>query len=244
MSICSTKNLTKGLVYYTDNKCSEKILKTAQEYIKKACGDLKIISVSLAPISFGENIVLSLKRGYLTMFKQILAGLEMLDTDIAFLVECDVLYNKEHFEFTPPTVDKFYYNEHVYQLDYKTGQAVFFYARRVSQLCAYRDLLVTHYRERVRKIEEIGRYTFRMGFEPGTHGRAERVDDVKYGTWWTEIPNIDIRHDTNLTRTVWDPSGFRNPCKGWKSTDEIPYWGVTKNKMVEFFSDLERNLNM
>ena len=38
------------------------------------------------------------QRGIVTMFRQILAGLEALDTEYAFCVEHDVLYHPSHFQ--------------------------------------------------------------------------------------------------------------------------------------------------
>jgi hypothetical protein len=77
------KSPTSGIVYYTDNQIDDNILLACQKQLLKA--NLPIVSVSLKPTEFGDNISLSLERGYLTMFKQILAGLEKIDTDIVFL---------------------------------------------------------------------------------------------------------------------------------------------------------------
>lgn len=46
-----------------------------------------ITNVSLKPIKFGEYIILPLKHGYLIMTELILAGLEVIDTDIVFMYE-------------------------------------------------------------------------------------------------------------------------------------------------------------
>ena len=72
-----------------------------------------------------------------------------------------------------------------------------------------------------------------MGFEPGTHGRAERVDDYKSERWESEFPNIDIRHAKNLTKAKWKPEDYRNKryASGWQETWDIPGWG----KFREFF---------
>jgi hypothetical protein len=198
-----------------------------------------ITSVSLQPIDFHRNIVLDLERGYLTMFKQILAGLEASQDDIIFFCEHDVLYHPSHFEFVPPKPDVFYYNENVWKVNAETGQALFHYARQTSGLCAYRDLLLKHYRKRVKLVEEYG-YSRKMGFEPGTHGRKERVDDYKAESWLSEYPNIDIRHDKNLTPSRWRKDQFRNQryTKGWTEADEVPGWGLTKGRFEEFLQDV------
>ena len=59
-------------------------------------------------------------------FRQILAGLEALDTDVVFMVEHDVLYHPSHFDFTPPERDIFYYNRNTWKVNAETGHAVFY----------------------------------------------------------------------------------------------------------------------
>jgi len=207
------ENLTKGIVYYTDNRIDEDLAQMVMDSIIEA--RLPVVAASLQPIDFfGMNIVLDLERSYLTMFKQVLEGLEALDTDIVFLVEHDVLYSKEHFDFTPIENDRFYYNKNNWQVRQSDGHAVYWDCKKVSQVCGYRDLFLKHYTERVRRVEAEG-FTRAMGFEPGSHGRAERVDDVTSEFFETKIPNLDIRHKGNLTSSRWSPDKFRNKPKNW-----------------------------
>jgi hypothetical protein len=149
-----------------------------RKQLEKVADKVQIVSVSLEPFEFGKNIVLDLKRGYVTMFKQILAGLEALDSKYAFFAEHDVLYHPCHFDFTPVKNDVYYYNQNVWQIRYADGFAVYWDCKRQSQLCGDREFLIRHYKERIRKCEEVG-FSRKMGFEPGTHNRPERVDDFK-----------------------------------------------------------------
>jgi glycosyltransferase involved in cell wall biosynthesis len=240
---------SKGIVYYTENRLDPKIMKACQVQLAKS--NLPITSVSLKPIDFGDNVVLDLERGYLTMFKQILAGLEESKADIIFFAEHDILYHPEHFEFTPKEKDVYYYNENIYHLDV-TGKCVFYYAKRLSQICAYRELLIEHFRKRVQntasKLEELGNshafgnFIRGQGFEPGTHGRPERVDNFKASDWFGTYPNIDIKHTTNLTKARWNQEEFRDQrnCRGFREVTEIPYWGNAKALAESFRSNNDR----
>ncbi len=212
----STKEPTKGVVYYTDNRLDERLAVMVREQLIKSTNNewIPIVSVSLQPLAFGKNIVVDLERSYLTMFRQVLSGIEALDTDIIFLAEHDVLYSSEHFAFTPPLEDRFYYNKNNWQVRQSDGHAVYWDCKKVSQICGYRELFLNHYRERVRRVAAEG-FTRRMGFEPGTHRRAERVDDMTSEFFETKIPNLDIRHKNNLTASRWSPTQFRNPCRNW-----------------------------
>ena len=230
MPVVSEQNLTKGCVYYTDNQCEERITNIVRQQLKKI--KLPIISVSQFPIDFGDkNIVINLNRSHLTMFKQILAGIEAIDTDIIFLTEHDVLYHPSHFDFIP-TEKMFYYNEHTYKLDYKTGQGLFYYTKQTSGVCAFRDLFLEHYTKRVKIVEEQG-FTRKMGFEPGTR---RGIDDYTSQRYMSEFPNVDIRHRANLTSNRFKKEEFRSQrsIRGWKLVDEIPGWGITKGRFDDF----------
>jgi glycosyltransferase involved in cell wall biosynthesis len=218
---------TKGIVYYTDNLLDPKISFAVQEKLKES--GLPIVSVSLKPMDFADNVVLPLERGYLTMAKQILAGLERMNADIVFFCEHDVLYHPSHFDFMPPTDDKYYYNMNSWITRMTDGFSVYYDHKSLSGLCAYRSLLITHYKERIKKIEQNG-FSRKMGFEPGTHNRAERVDDIKAEGYFSALPNIDLKHGKNLTVARWKQEDFRDQknCQNWKQSFEIEGWGDTK----------------
>lgn len=229
-----------GMVYYTHHKGPEEVLTAARRRLLALCNGHDLVSVSLKkPLEgFGRNIVLNEEPGHLAMFKQILAGLEATDADIVFLVEHDVLYHPSHFEFRPPSREVYFYNEHTYKVDASTGQAVFYYCKQTSGLCAYRELLLEHYQKRVIRVEKDG-FSRHMGYEPGCHRYPRGVDSYRAEAWMSRFPNVDVRHDKNFTLTRWDPSKFRNKdaCLGWKLVDEIPGWGITKNRFQEFLKE-------
>lgn len=218
------KDTKKGIIYYTDNRLNLRLAKRVQKLLKST--GLPIVSSSLKKMPhFGDNIFLPLERGYLTMFLQILFALEKSEAEYVFFCEHDVLYHPSHFNFTPKRDDVIYYNTNVYKTDGEKAYRVDD-MRQVSGLCANRKLLIEHYKKRLKKIEENG-FSLKMGFEPGTHNRDERVDDLTSETWESEFPNIDVRHGANLTETKWSPDDFRNKkyAEGWIEVDEIPGWG-------------------
>ena len=183
--------------------------------------------------------MLSAERGYLTMFRQILAGLEASDAEIVFLAEHDVLYHPSHFDFVPPRDDTYYYDLNVWKVDAATGRALHYITKQTSGLCASRKLLLDHYRARVARVEREG-FTRSMGFEPGTHRTPRGIDDNPSGEWYSAVPNIDVRHGHNLTPSRWRQDQFRNPrsCRGWIEAGEVPGWGVTAGRMPEFLAEL------
>lgn len=225
---------TKGIIFYTDNLPNHKIAHAVQKKLRDI--GLPIVSASLKPMTFGKNIYVPLKRGYLTMFKQILAAIEASETDVIYFCEHDVLYHPSHFEFTPKDKDKFYYNENVWKLNTANGHAIHYDCKQTSGICVYRELALAHYRKRLAVLEEkykqlneeeFNRYIRAVGFEPGTHNRAERIDDLTSESFFSKLPNVDIRHGLNLTASRWSKDQFRSQrnCQNWMESDEIPGWG-------------------
>lgn len=214
-----------SIVYYTDNRLDERVSTAVQSQLNSI--NAEIISVSLKPICFGKNIVLNYERGYLTMFRQILAGIEASQSEIIFFAEHDVLYSPSHFEFRPPDRTKIWYNLNVWQLRSTDGHLVYWDAKRTSQLCAYRDVLLEHYRKRVERVEKDG-FSRRIGFEPASHHRPERIDDLESDTWKSAFPNVDIKHGQNLTEARWSTDQFRSKrsCKNWAETDSLDGWDL------------------
>lgn len=208
---------SKGIIYYTDNQLPTKLAHKVQDRIKDI--GLPIVSASLKPMDkMGRNIVVKGKRGYLTMFRQILAALEASTSEIVFFCEHDVLYDPSHFEFTPPEKNKFYYNLNVWRVR-PDGLAVTWEANQVAELCCYRQHAINFYRSRIEQIESDG---FNRSYEPGGRNKEE------YDNWRSENPNIDIRHGGNLTKSKWSQEDFRDKstCVNWQEStiDKIPGW--------------------
>lgn len=217
----------KSILYYTDNDLGEPLFSTAQKRLLKA--NLPIVSVSLKPIDLGKNIQYKGKRGYLTMYKQILTGLKASSADYIFFCEHDVLYHPSHFEFEPTREDVYYYNNNVWKYKLSTGQCVTYDSCWLSQLCASRKILINHFTKKVALIEN-GARIMRIKFEPGTKGM---IDKYETEFFYSKYPNIDIRHGKNLTGTSrFHPSEFvGNPervCPNFKETtiDKVPGWNT------------------
>ena len=222
--------MIKDIVYYTDSLLDHELVGKVKNQILKA--NLPIISVSLNPLDFGENIVYKgepgNKRGWLCMFNQMLYGLETSKADVVFLCEHDVLYHPSHFEFEPQRDDVYYYNNNTWKYKLETGQLVGYDSRWQSQLCGDRKFLVGHYKRRLAKINKIK--LNRLRTSPGTN---KDIDTYKTARWESKYPNIDIKHGKNLTGTSrFCQSDFRNlrSCRNWRETtvDNVPGWDLRR----------------
>ena len=171
-----------GIIYYTDNRLDNNILSVCQAQLLKAAGDLHIVNCSLAPMDFGENIVLEGEvRSYPTMAKQILMALQKSIADNVFFAEHDVLYHPSHFDFTPERPDIYYYNVNNYRWFFGRPTAISYDGlTSLSSLCCNRELAIKHYKLRLHLIEKWGldkvrsrepRWARKFGYEPGTKKR-------------------------------------------------------------------------
>lgn len=236
---------TKEIIYYCyDSKKSPKMLEGCREQLRKA--GLPIIYLSDSPITNVEAN-LPMKKFipdwgvghyvlYHGMFKKVLMGLELSTADYCFMAEDDVIYHPSHFDFTPPTDNEFWYNENCWHLRDSDGFAIYYTAKRLSQMSGNRKFLIQHFRKRLEIIESIkGRIHWHsMGFEPGTHNREERIDDFKAREYMSAVPSIDIKSGLNATVARWKQSDFRSQknCQNWKEADwnTIPGW--TKDELT------------
>jgi hypothetical protein len=233
--------MMKGIIYYTNNKCDDQIAITVRKLLSKV--ELPIVSVSHKPLlNFGENKVVNFKSGTVSMFKQILIALKMSKADTIFCCEHDVLYHKSHFDFTPPSNDKYYFNTNVWTVDADTGKALWYDnpkhigRRMTSGLVANRDLLIDHYQRKLDLISIRGKFSHReMGFAPG------KIDTCGWEVYQSEYPNIDIKHNHNITKGRFDLSKFR--CResikdSWRLESEVPGWGNTEGRFDSFLEDV------
>lgn len=215
----------KGIIYYTDNQLTLKIARPVQRQLKTI--GLPIVSSSLKPMtSFGDkNIHLPLERGYLAMFKQILAALEASTAEIVYFAEHDVVYHPSHFDFAPPEKDKFYYNQYWWRVRTDDSFCVSWEANQVSGLICYRELAINFYRKRVKEVEQNG-WNNKLGFEPGGRNTDETV------AWKSKYPNIDYKHGNNLSKNKWSLNDFRDKttAKNFRTgtLSDIEGWNFSK----------------
>jgi len=222
------------IVYYTHNQLPDSLMSVVQRQILKS--RLPIISVSLKPINFGENIVFDSEPSVITMFKQIYAGLQAATEDFVFLCEHDVLYHPSHFDFIPIMPDVYYYNTNVWRWDYPKDRLICYdHLISLSGLCASRELLLSHYQQRLQLIADKGledgrdpNWARKMGYEPGKRRRRGGFLDETIVEWQSPYPNIDIRHKRTITPPKVTLDSFRHQPTGWKESEwkQIDGWDL------------------
>jgi glycosyltransferase involved in cell wall biosynthesis len=237
-SIPIVANPTKGTLYTTDNLLDGTDIGTAVHH-RLLEMDIPIMSVSLKPIRFGKNVTVQRDRGHETWMRQLLTGLEMMNCDVVYICDHDVLYHPSHFTFDPPTRDTFYYNTNVWKVSAANGHAIHYDTKQVSGLVAYRSALLDHYRARVARIDRDG-FDLRAGFEPGSQKPYARFDSRGMETFVSEYPIVDIRHEHNMVSTRWSRDQFKDKrnCANWQEGDSVPGWGKTEGRFLMWLEDI------
>lgn len=230
--------MKKGIIYYTPGDLSPNIWNSCLKQLKKAWkGD--VVSVSLKPLDFGTNYVIEAKKSYPTMTRQILLALQKSKADYVFFCEHDVLYHPSHFDFTPPTDHKYYYNINNYRWRWDTEIAITYGAlHSLSGMCCNRETAIKHYEYRIKVIEdqkldeERGReprWARKFGYEPGTKPRRRGgITDEEFETWKSELPNIDIRHRRTFSHPKTFRHEFNHPPEDFTEVNvyDIPGWDL------------------
>jgi hypothetical protein len=216
--------MKKGCIYYSHNDIDQAILSGVQKQILKS--GLPIVSCSLKPLDFGENVVLNEKKGIMTYFKQIMVVLEKSTADYVFFCEHDILYHLSHFEFTPPRDDTFYYNTNVWKWNYYDRRVITYdHQASVSGLCVNRKLAIDFYKRRFKIIYERGydklpsfgnpHWARELGYEPGKH-TSNKLESALAEEWRSAYPIIDIRHTRCMTVPKMRVEGFKKKPVNWK----------------------------
>jgi hypothetical protein len=254
-----TENL-KSILYLTDNSLDEKLAEFCKLKLIDNCDSdisidkvIPIISVSQKPIRFGKNICVGeIGRSWLSLYKQMMAGLEACETKYVGIAEHDVIYGPEHLQWIPPTDDTFYYNHNCWLVQWggnhpELNGMYSYWPKRfaLSQLVCNKELLKESIKERLSLLENG--YHMVKGLkgagEPGVadkiaigqleagSGRPTQLQrylkgflkEYKSESFKTEQPNLDIRHSSNFT----------GPKRGKMRRYDLPYWGDFR-KLMEF----------
>jgi hypothetical protein len=228
--------MQKGIIYYTSNKIEEPIKSTVQKYILQS--GLSVVSCSLEPMNFGQNVVYKGEPSFITYMNQIKTALETSADDYVFFCEHDVLYPSSHFDFTPPSDSLFFYNENVWRWLYGSDFAISYNGLiSLSGLCCNRELALEHYKGRIAKAETMPPETNirepswarKWGYEPGTKKpRNGGFSELAFETWRSNYPIVDIRHPGTISKDKVTLDSFKHQPTGWMEipVEDIPGWNL------------------
>ena len=237
------------VLYYSSNTVAEDIQRVVLKNIRGM--NNPIVSVTQKPVDLGKNICIGeVGSSWLNLYKQLKIAAETAETEYVAMAEDDCLYTQEHYDWIPPRNDTFYYNENVWFVQWGgnhpelNGMYSNYWTDRkaLSQLVCSRDILLKDIDLKLKflegdiPIETIGEpgisklMKARALARQGGHSLgmtleeyASLLDAAKADTFRTKQPNLDIKHNKNMT----------GPKRGKNRTYTLEPWGDFKTIMVQ-----------
>jgi len=168
------------------------------------------------------------KMGYEQIYRKMLEGAKLATTDYVAVIEDDVLYSKEHFEYRPP-LDTFAYNQHRWAL-FTWGKPIYSIRNRKSNcsLIAPRNLLIEALEERFAKYPTgmPPEFTGELGRERVEKGLG--VTPRKSTEWYSEIGLVQINHKDATEDRQKRQRKTLGPIKAF----DIPRWGKAEDLLT------------
>ena len=224
------------VVYYTANQLKPQFHDKTKELLLEAIGDLPLISVSQAPMDFGENIFVGQLRHHpYNIYRQLLIGAMAAKTKYIACAEDDVLYPKEHFTEARPEPGVFLYDLNRWGIHTWTVPV---YSHRPGRECLHsmiceRDTLMAALEERFHKyptIEHVPPYPNHPDMpwfpEPGRMEKALGVTIQRKDSWKCSAPSVVFTHP--------ESTGFRlvhgkRKAHGKQQVEVLKPWGRAEN---------------
>jgi hypothetical protein len=213
--------MSTTLLYYSANLIPETFAVSIRNRIQEQSDRLgmPIISVTHKPIDFGKNICVGeLKPCPYNVYKQILIGTRIVDTDTIVCVEDDTLYTDEHLSFIPLNDETFFYNSTRLLVErrryVKKGNRTL-----MSQCVVSTKLMLETLERRYEKYPHMDFHAVKWFCEPGRYEfKALKLPQPIREYFTTEFPSLTFSHRNNMggVRKVFEDDG---------KFEEIPYWG-------------------
>lgn len=238
------------VLYLTDNTISHDIDSVVKRELLKSANGKSIVSVSQKPIDFGDNICVGeIGRSWMSLYKQLLAGLSRIKTEYVAIAEHDCLYSPDHFEFIPLNDDTFYYNKNHWFVQWGgnhpelNGMYSYWPKRHALSQLICRTELLKKSTEEVMNLLDMGLKVekgLRWYGEPGltsdqfkeyvrrayissTSGKSKQLQF--YLNQYITKYNSEFFESKNPNLDIRHSSNFTGPKRGKNRCYELPYWG-------------------
>jgi hypothetical protein len=210
------------ILYYTSNREKEPFASKIRENILKFKGDLPLVSVSQKPLeNFGHNICVGEKHPcYFNEFRQIQIGLKEVKTPFVLHAEADFLYPPEYFQFVPPELRCYRYDN--VWIVYKGGKRYYFKGQAVT------GAEINHTETWLNTLNEYFKGRPEWLKEGDRHPHKQATYPIEYEHLWGGNPAISFKTKEGIR---WHTQIINN------STPQrfIPYWGSRAKLEKEMF---------
>lgn len=216
------------VIYLTANEVPQQWAEFQMKTLLIASSGAILFTISRRPMKYGFNIIDSDKKSIFNIYKQMLKGALLASTPYIAVVEDDVLYTREHFQFRPKD-DEFAYDMNRLGLFTWSKDPMYFWKNRVSNsmLIAPRKLMITALEERFNSP-----MAYKIHGELGRNNIEERLGITrrKKVEFFAETSSIRFDHDFGYDHASRHHRKKEGPIKAY----DIPIWGRA-DKLVKHF---------
>lgn len=217
------------ILYLTANEVPEKWAQFQRATLLDSTGNkLPIVSISRKPINFGHNILDTEEKSIFNIYFQMLKGARFVDTPFVAVVEDDVLYSWEHFQFRPAE-DEFAYDMNRLGLFTWSRNPMYFWKNRVSNsmLIAPTKLMIEALEERFKSP-----MAYKIHGELGRNNIEEKLGITlrKKVEYFAEESSIRFDHDFGYDHA----SRYHRKKEGPIRAYDIPRWGKSVDLVKHF----------
>lgn len=247
--------MSTTVIYLTDNSLAEPLATRCRELLRQAAGDIPIVSVSHRPVDLGKNICIGeQKRCWMTLYRQMLAGLAAVQTDTIAIAEHDVVYHPSHLRYEPPDAKVFFYNENCWLAQGPgsshpelLGMFSYWPRRKALSQLVCRGALLQEATEDVMRLLEMGLKVdrglhwygepgctseqFRKAFVEANSGRPTQLQ--RY------LKDYVQKYESAFFRTaipnidIRHATNWTGPKRGKDRRYELPHWGRLSDVLGE-----------
>jgi len=218
------------ILFLTINKLPSEWAEYQKDALLLAVGDTPIITMSMEPLNWGQNVIQDKPRSLSNIYWQMLRGARLATTEFIGIAEDDTLYHEEHFCHRPAS-DEFAYNMCHWSL-FTWGQPTYHWRHRHGNysMIAPRKLMIEALEERFDKYPD--------GTPDDRTGELGRVRVEKYlkltprklKEFWTTVAIVNFQHGYSME----EYQKRQVKRMGFLRAYDIPYWGPASELAKKF----------
>lgn len=225
------------IIYITANKLTDFFAENIRTELKKAAGDIPIISISKKPVNLGTNIVMDGPCSLYNEYKETLIGVKEAETKYVAICEDDSLYTSAHFAHVPQP-NTFEFNVGCWGV-YTWSNPVIYsmkFRKNHNALMCERDLYIKAMKERLTKYPDENNYPQRYWGEPGRYEKGLGITVNAVREFTSNPPIVRFSHEQDCFG--WQAMGKTKKHGDIRAYD-IPYWGKADELLKRIYGRVQ-----
>ncbi len=217
------------IIMMTPNLVPEGWAAYHKRMLLEAAGDAEIITISAKPLDWGTNLIQE-EYGFTNIYRQMLRGARLAQTEWVAMADDDTLYPPEHFSYRPPRPG-FFYNLNRWHVFTWSNPPFYFLKQKPGGglLIGTRELMIQALESRFRRCP--GDLPAHLCHELGVLKRSIRHDGVEWAGFYTKPAGVvSFYHDYSIDDANRRHRKYAYPVRAF----DIPRWGRAYRLLRKF----------